>query len=80
MSEPRHGTMQRYSKLKCRCAECRTAWSLYMKRNRAERFAWRQLSRHGDPNTYNMGCRCDECRKARSAYDAEQYAKRKAQA
>jgi hypothetical protein len=70
--DPRHGTTNGYGNLKCRCADCRRAWTAWFKESRVRRNA--RLTpddpRHGQVSTYfNHACRCVPCRAARSAYE-----------
>ena len=76
-TDPRHGTMNGYCNLKCRCQPCRDAWAAYFKSMKA---SWPQLAeddpRHGTPNGYgNYKCRCDACRAAWTA-NARRWSKR----
>lgn len=68
--DPRHGTVNGYSNLKCRCADCRSAWADYMWLRRRERHAKGvPADIHGKYTTYyNYMCRCDECKRAHVAY------------
>lgn len=66
--DPRHGTLNGYTNLNCRCQPCRDAWAEYCLGQRASRRR-RGLEpddpRHGNPSTYwNWGCRCMHCREA----------------
>lgn len=76
--DPRHGTSNGYTNLKCRCQPCRDAWAAYFA-TRKLRMRMRLLGvdvpqttkhkrvepTHGSPSTYrNWGCRCDSCRRA----------------
>ncbi len=62
--DPRHGTVNGYSNLKCRCVPCRGAWTAFCKEARLRR-AGRlapEDDRHGRRSTYyNWVCRCDRC-------------------
>lgn len=63
--DPRHGTINGYSNRHCRCAECRKAWTAYLKKRRAERALLIQPDdpRHGTLSFYyNHACRCDSCK------------------
>lgn len=66
----RHGCYSKYSNDKCRCAQCRAAWTAYQAKRRLERRE-RPLPdavKHGKPSTYcNWGCRCRPCIDAHSA-------------
>lgn len=67
--DPRHGTVNGYGNLGCRCRPCTVAAS-------RERYLWRKAQaenlagnpddpRHGTPSGYNnYRCRCDRCREA----------------
>ena len=70
--DPRHGTVNGYSNLDCRCQRCRDAWAADSKQKRskrAERIALDpSVAVHGKPDTYlNWGCRCRPCTDAHSA-------------
>jgi hypothetical protein len=75
-ADPRHGTVNGYVNLHCRCDECREAWRTYpamkasqVRYRRRMGMLPRKLGRtHGIRATYNRGCRCDECRRAESEY------------
>lgn len=65
--DPRHGTANGYSNLKCRCASCREAWRIaYAERRAAYRARpWPESAKHGTVSAYtNYACRCGECRAA----------------
>jgi hypothetical protein len=66
--DPRHGTRNGYSNLKCRCAECKAAWAAYydgLRRQRLANLTTPDDPRHGLANFYkNHGCRCQRCRDA----------------
>ena len=72
--DPRHGSVNGYNNLKCRCDECRAA-------NAAYRLDWLRRRghnpiddddpRHGTIGGYtNYSCRCDKCRAANNAQQA----------
>lgn len=74
--DPRHGTVNGYINLRCRCDECREAWRVY-EPARLSRERWRRRQgmqpmkygrTHGIRATYKDGCRCDECRAAEASY------------
>lgn len=70
--DPRHGTVNGYSNLGCRCDECRASWASHLQAQRAAR-ARRGLPasdpRHGKASTYaNWGCRCQACTEAAAEY------------
>lgn len=66
-TDQRHGTMNGYVNLGCRCSDCRAAnvaRLLRVRLERAERLA-ADDPRHGLASTYyNHSCRCDPCRSA----------------
>jgi hypothetical protein len=66
-NDPRHGTLNGYSNLHCRCDACRGAWADYcydLRQNRLGRL-WKADVEHGNANTYsNWGCRCRPCTEA----------------
>jgi hypothetical protein len=63
--DPRHGTLNGYVNLRCRCALCRLANTEYMAKRRVERSQGPVLAEHGNPNTYsNWSCRCEPCTRA----------------
>lgn len=75
--DPRHGTVNGYVNLKCRCQPCRDAWAAKCRdlkmRRRSEVVLGRKIRTgplvgepvHGKASTYgNWGCRCDECQAA----------------
>jgi hypothetical protein len=81
--DPRHGTINAYCNLKCRCTPCRKEWAAYVDRLRHAR----RLKpgdgdhRHGTSNGYgNYNCRCVPCTRAWSAAGAVQYKRRLAKA
>ncbi len=70
--DPRHGTVNGYGNLGCRCDECREAnrvqHNRYMSQVRAE---GRSLGSHGSELRYDTGCRCEQCREAHNAKSRE---------
>lgn len=66
--DSRHGTVNGYGNLGCRCDACRAAHaaahSEYIRRKRAE---GRVVGSHGSSVAYDTGCRCDVCRQAHNA-------------
>jgi hypothetical protein len=87
LEDPRHGTLNGYTNLKCRCGPCIEAHKAY-KRGEREELGVRTLDeranarkaflsdlsdpRHGTINGYNgIGCRCDRCREAARVYGRE---------
>jgi len=73
--DPRHGTINGYGNLGCRCDLCREAHrknhNEYMARQRA---MGRVLGRHGSELAYDTGCRCDPCREAHNLKSRKQKA------
>ncbi len=69
--DPRHGTVNGYSNLKCRCEACRFQWRGFVAAARTRRRSTGLApddKRHGASTTYsNYGCRCDPCRLAHNA-------------
>lgn len=67
--DPRHGTYNGYSNLKCRCEPCRKANTANAKRQRAKRWERTRMYgppanlRHGQAGYTNHGCRCEVCLK-----------------
>ena len=69
-SDPRHGTVNGYGNLKCRCDRCRETWAVHNRHLRIERAASLAPDdpRHGTISTYqNYMCRCYDCTKTASA-------------
>jgi hypothetical protein len=68
--DPRHGTLNGYSNLKCRCQPCREAWASYCQRRKAARPPLPPDDpRHGLPTSYaNWKCRCPKCTEAWTGY------------
>lgn len=66
--DPRHGTVNGYNNLGCRCADCKTAWTEFCKRRRQERrerLPENTTVLHGSESTYfNHSCRCALCKDA----------------
>jgi hypothetical protein len=71
-----HGLPGTYTNYGCRCEQCTTAHSAYLKEQRIRRHEQREVvdgrlvavhaRKHGTPSTYfNHGCRCEECCAAR---------------
>ncbi len=71
--DPRHGTINGYCNLRCRCVECRAAWAAYIADRRRRRVPPPSRdARHGRTSTYvNYGCRCEICRADHAAYARE---------
>jgi hypothetical protein len=68
--DPRHGSLNAYNNLRCRCDECREA-AREPARQRQE--AWRRRQgmgeakrgrTHGVISNYHEGCRCPDCTEA----------------
>ena len=78
--DPRHGTVNGYVNLGCRCDECRAARAAYQQAqsvNRALRGLPASDPRHGKPTTYaNWGCRCQACKQACAEYQRARPARR----
>lgn len=70
----KHGTVNGYTRRKCRCEACVDAWRI-SQREGMQRFRehmreterYREMA-HGLTYTYNVGCRCDACRAANAEY------------
>ena len=61
--DPRHGTNNGYSNLKCRCPRCRAAWAATVQKDRHARKVPDHV--HGTENGYtNYRCRCTPCKTA----------------
>ena len=71
-TDPRHGTVNGYTNLKCRCDACRSAWAEKTaghRNNRADHGLPAEDPHHGKYTTYlNYLCRCGLCRAAYAAY------------
>jgi len=66
-NDPRHGTLNGYCNLGCRCERCKVPWVAYNKQRRVERAKLIQPDdpRHGKQSFYyNHSCRCDKCKAA----------------
>lgn len=61
-----HGTATAYNRHKCRCEDCRAAWSEVMRQYRNG--GSRSKAQHGTRSKYTSGCRCDECKRANTEY------------
>lgn len=73
-TDPRHGTYNGYSNLKCRCSRCRAANVVKNREMRVNRWAKTEANdgiapgrrNHGTSITYsNWGCTCPKCLNAR---------------
>lgn len=78
--DPRHGTVNGYNNLHCRCTDCRVA---------AAGYYWERVvrsgtlppddPRHGTSNAYHYWrCSCAVCRAAHAAYQRDSVRRRKA--
>lgn len=67
-ADPRHGTVNGYNNLGCRCPCCcaaHTAYAYVWRAARQARGVPPDDPRHGTVNGYhNLGCRCPRCRAA----------------
>jgi hypothetical protein len=61
--DPRHGSDNGYSNLRCRCQHCRQAWArTYQKRRERKRNEPTPVGAHGTVSGYSYwGCRCAKC-------------------
>ena len=65
--DERHGSVNGYQNLKCRCQDCRHAWAEDMRAKRRRRHdkmmaGEAQPAKHGTTGTYNNWmCRCPAC-------------------
>ena len=78
--DPRHGTANGYTNLRCRCRACQVAWAADVRAQQAKRRGSLRPDdpRHGTYNGYrNYGCRCDECRSAHREYSRDYYERHK---
>lgn len=68
-NDPRHGSINGYGNLSCRCEPCRAANSEYLGKAKARRVARGAPDHvHGTANGYgNWGCRCRACTDAWTA-------------
>lgn len=79
--DPRHGTVNGYSNLACRCQPCRDAHSANFILQRADRSKRLAEATHGKATTYtNWLCRCRPCTDAWAVTRAAVAARRKARA
>lgn len=80
--DPRHGTVNGYGNLDCRCPACTDAWRAdYAERRRLPRTLAPDDDRHGTPNGYGYWhCRCRRCTDAHNVGKVEQAARRRARA
>ena len=69
--DPRHGTVNGYGNLRCRCEACREANSNHHREYMLRVVASGELATpgalHGTSYRYDVGCRCPECRAAHNA-------------
>jgi hypothetical protein len=76
--DPRHGTTNGYTNLRCRCDPCRAAHAANVRRQRAQR-ALQEPPQHGLDSTYlNWRCRCPDCRNAHRQANLAYYHRTKA--
>lgn len=62
--DPRHGTVNGYVNLKCRCPDCRKAWAERARALRREH-ELREPPVHGRSSSYlNWRCKCEDCTRA----------------
>lgn len=68
--DPRHGTVNGYTNLRCRCESCRAIWTAVTRARRSQRPPLAPDDpRHGTDNGYvNFKCRCKDCRAAHATY------------
>ncbi len=72
MNEPWHGSINGYTRHKCRCDECRAAWRTYQRKARARRRG-KEPPVHGIASAYReYRCGCEACLAAAAA-DRRQY-------
>lgn len=78
LGDPRHGTINGYSNLRCRCPKCRSAQAACMAQQRAAKAGHPIPAHvHGTANGWNYyQCRCDACRIAHNASNRAHYAAR----
>ena len=83
-TDARHGTVNGYKNLACRCDRCCAAHTAYASKKvaeRRERTARDGLPSHvlhGRKSAYdNWGCRCTDCRAAKAADNLMRYSARK---
>jgi hypothetical protein len=70
-NDPRHGTVNGYCNLGCRCQRCRVVWTAYCLDRRRRRDP-AQAPTHGKESTYlNWNCRCQPCRDAHNKRNRE---------
>lgn len=70
-----HGTASKYTNDRCRCDECRAAWSIYIRALRQRRAAegLPPSVEHGATTYTNWGCRCRTCVEGMRAEAKERY-------
>jgi hypothetical protein len=73
-----HGSLGRYTRLRCRCQPCKDAWNSYQRGRRAESRQRRLTARgtyvvdgikHGAAGYGYHSCRCDVCVEGKRAID-----------
>jgi hypothetical protein len=68
LTDPRHGTQNGYTNLRCRCQPCRDVHAETVRRARARRASDIPADIHGKASTYqNYACRCRPCTDASTA-------------
>lgn len=77
-NDHRHGTVNGYGNLRCRCPRCRAANTAQMRvaraRMRAAVAAGQRDLRHGTTGGYtNYGCHCEHCSRAERDAAANRY-------
>jgi hypothetical protein len=74
-----HGSIARYDRFRCRCADCRAANAHFHRQSRKRRAQFQVADRvqHGVRSSYvNHGCRCEECSTAARQYNAAAWRRR----
>lgn len=77
IDDPRHGTLNGYNTLKCRCDNCRAAKAAYqIDYKRPYKRLAADDPRHGTYNGYsNLKCRCADCRAANAVRQIDYYSR-----
>lgn len=79
--DPRHGTLNGYNNLECRCRACCSAntqyHAAYLRRVRNTGLLTSESVVHGTAYRYDVGCRCDECRAAHNKKSRDNKARRR---
>jgi hypothetical protein len=79
--DSRHGTVNGYGNLGCRCEACRTAHAAKHREYMAKAIAEGRIAKdtpHGTTYKYDAGCRCAQCRAAKAAVSRRSKARRRA--